>query len=86
MQILYRYFRYIGRLFPGCALFAARCKIIRAYEKPRWNKIDLQKKVHRKICVRGVTFLTGRPLFYIIFCCFLRLLPFPSDVLAEWPQ
>ena len=33
---------------------------------------------------------TARPsLLYISFCCFLRLLPplpFPNDVLAEWPD
>ena len=48
-----------------------------------------QKKVHRRICVRDITFLIARPPFYII-CFFLLSLstpcPFPSDVLAERSQ
>ena len=40
-------------------------------------KIELQKKVHRRICVRDITFLTARPPFYVTFC---RLLPPPSQV------
>ena len=47
-------------------------------------KIELQKKVQRRICVRDIIFLTTRPAFYVIFCCFLRLLPFPYSLLAEW--
>ena len=36
------------------------------------GKIELQqKKVHRKICAKDITFLTARPPFYVIFCCFL---------------
>ena len=49
-------------------------------------KIELQKKVHRRICMRAITFLTAHPPFYVIFCCLLYLLPFPSNVLIEWPQ
>ena len=48
-------------------------------EKPR--RIELQKKVHRKICVWDTTFVTPRPPFYIIFCCFLCLIPPPSKVI-----
>ena len=44
-------------------------------------KIDLQEKVHRRICVRDITFLTARPPpSYVSFCCFLRPLPPPSQV------
>ena len=43
-------------------------------------KIELQKKVHRRICVRIITFLTARPPFYVTFCCFLPLLLPPSQV------
>ena len=32
---------------------------------------ELQKKVHRRICVRDISFLTARPPIYVIF----RLLP-----------
>ena len=45
------------------------------HEKPRRNKDELQKKVHRRTCVKDITFLTARLPFYVIFCCFLRLLP-----------
>ena len=50
-------------------------------------KIELQKKVHRRICVRNITFLIAHPPFYVIFCCFLRLLPPPAQLMqvAEWP-
>ena len=43
-------------------------------------KIKLLKKVHRRICVRGITFLTAHFPFYAVFCCFLHLLPFLNDV------
>ena len=44
------------------------------------RKIELQKIVHRKICARGITFLTAR-------CTVSPSTPSPflSDVLAEWP-
>ena len=37
------------------------------HEKPRRNKKKLQKKVHRWICVRNITFLTARPPLPISF-------------------
>ena len=50
-------------------------------------KIELQRKVHKIICVRDITFLTARPLFYVIFCCFPCLLPPPPQLtqVGEWP-
>ena len=30
------------------------------------EKIELQKKVHRKACVTGITFLVERPASYVI--------------------
>ena len=50
------------------------------HEKPRRIKIELQKKDHRRISVREITFLTTRLPFDVIFCCFLRLLPPLSQV------
>ena len=73
--ILYSYFRYTGRLFLGCAFFVARCNI----RNQEGIKIELQKKVHRRICVRDI-FLAARHPFYVTFCCFLRLLPLPFQV------
>ena len=46
------------------------------------GKIELQKKLHRRICVRDITFLTAHPPFYATFCCFLRL--FPRPLLPKW--
>ena len=39
------------------------------------EKIELQKKVHRRICVRNITFLAARPSLYVIFFRFFSLLP-----------
>ena len=36
--------------------------------------IELQKKVHRKIWVRDITFLTARPPSYVTFCRFFSSL------------
>ena len=55
-------------------------------EKPRRNKDWVKKKVHWRFCVKHITFLNARSPFYVNFCCFLRLLPFLSDALAEWSQ
>ena len=43
-------------------------------------KIELQKKVHKRICVRDITFLIACPPIYVTFCCFLDLLSFPSQL------
>ena len=39
------------------------------------EKIESQKKVHRKTCVRDINFLDARPTSYVISCCIFRLLP-----------
>ena len=39
------------------------------------EKIELQKKVHREVCVRDNLFLAARHPSYVIFCRFFRLLP-----------
>ena len=61
-----------------CALFIAHCNIIRALWKTK-KEIELQRLSYRKknksICVWEITFLTARSPFYVIFCCFLSLLP-----------
>ena len=79
VEILYSYFRYNGRLFLGCLLFVAPCNIIRFYGKPKRNDW-LTEKIHSRICVRDINFLTAGPPFYFIFCCFLHLLLSPSQV------
>ena len=39
------------------------------------GKIALHKQVHRRICVKSITFLIVRRPSYVIFCRFFRLLP-----------
>ena len=39
------------------------------------EKIALHKQVHRRICVKSITFLIVRPPSYVIFCRFFRLHP-----------
>ena len=50
------------------------------HEKPRRKKAWVTEKVNRQICVRNITFLTARTLFYAFFCYFLPLLLSPSEV------
>ena len=44
------------------------------------GRIELQKKVHRRICMRGITFLLYA-LLSMSFCWFFRPLPPPSQVM-----
>ena len=43
-------------------------------------KIELHKNVQRRICVRDITILNARPPLYVIFYCFLSLLPSSSQL------
>ena len=47
-------------------------------------KIELQKKVHRKICVRDITVLTARPPFYVTFIAFFVYSLLLSKWLTSW--
>ena len=74
------HFRYTGSPFLGCAFFVACCNISRtSWETKKNLKIELQKKVHRRICVRDITFLIAQPLFYmslfVAFFMYSFLLP-----------
>ena len=70
VQILYSYFRCTYRLFLGCLFFVTWCNIMRASWETKKERLSNRKKVHRTNCVKGITFLTAWPPFYIIFCCF----------------
>ena len=77
-KIFYCYFKYTGRHFLGCVLFVACCQ---GYLRNQEGiKIELQKKVHKKNCMRDITFLAARPPSYVTFYCFFRLLPPPFQV------
>ena len=45
----------------------------------REKKIELQKKVHRRVCVRNITFLAARFASQVIFCGFFRLIQFYAE-------
>ena len=49
-------------------------------------KIQLQKKVQRKICVRGITFLTARAPFYVIFLALFVSYLFQVTYLLNGPN
>ena len=55
--------------FPCCLLW-----YYQRFTRIQEEKIELQKKENRKICVRDITFFAARPLSYVTFCCFFRLL------------
>ena len=40
----------------------------------------VSNKIYREICVKGINILTALTPFYVILCCFLCLLPSPSQV------
>ena len=52
--------------------------------KSQEEKIELHKKVRRRIYVRDITFLTACSPLYV-FLLFHPLLAPPTQVLAEWP-
>ena len=66
MQIWCSLFRYTGKLFFGCALFVAHSNIIRASWETTTERLRC-RKMHSRICVRNITFLTARPPFYFNF-------------------
>ena len=65
---LYSCLRYTDRLLG--ALFALLVVILSEPHENQEGKIELQKKVDRRICLRDNTFLATRPPSYVIFCRF----------------
>ena len=53
-----------------CVFLVARCKIIRALWESKKKRLELQKKVNRRICVRDITFSAARPSDIIILSLF----------------
>ena len=79
VQILYSHFRYPGRLLLGCALLLLAVMLSQLHVRPR-RKVWVSEKIYRKICGRGINFLTALLPFYLILCCFLCLLLSSSQV------
>ena len=49
------------------------------------GKIELQKKVHRRICVRDITFLTARSLYLFLLLSWLLPPTFQVKCLRNGP-
>ena len=49
-------------------------------------KIELQKEVHKRICVRDIIFLTAHPLFFVIFVDFFVQSPSQMTYLLNGPN
>ena len=85
VQILYSYFRYTARLFLGCALFVARCNIIKASCETKKERLSFRENIEKNWC-------EWHKRFYCTpsFLCISLLLslttpfPFPSEQ-AQWP-
>ena len=83
VQILCSYFQLfisdtlVGYFLDVLFLLLAYQSFIRNQE----GNIELQKKVHSRICVRKTTFLIVPPPFYDIFSYFLCLLRSPCQVM-----
>ena len=83
MQILYSYFRYTGRLFLGYALFVARCNTIRTSWETKKKRLSYRRKCIEEFAW-GISLFWLHALLSMSFCCFLRLLPPPSQVTHLW--
>ena len=75
MQILYSYLKYTDILL-DVLLLSLALTLSELQENPRRKDTELQEKVHRRVCVRAITFLVTRPPSYAIFSLFCLLSPF----------
>ena len=69
---MYSYFRYTGRLFLGCPLFAFHCKTIRGSSKTKKERLSYRKK-YIEVFVWVISLLWLHALLCIPFRCFLHL-------------
>ena len=78
MHISYSYLRYADMLldvFSSCSLY-----YYQSFMRNQETKTELQKKVHRRICVRDITFLAPHPSHFLSLFFFFCLLPSPTQV------
>ena len=77
-------------LFLAFSLVCSFCCLLKYYQDFSRNqeeiKIELQKKVHRRICVRDITFSTAHPPFYVMFYCFFIYSPSQVTYLLNGPN
>ena len=82
VQILYSYLRFTDK-FVDVLILLLTVILLELHENQRKN-IQLQKMVHRKTCVRDITFLAKLPASYVIFCSFfLSTSSFSSAVILQ---
>ena len=76
-QILYSYFRYTGSLFLGCALFVARCNIIRASSDTKKERYSYSKKyIEEFVWEKSLFWLnTFLSMSFFYFFVYFLLLP-----------
>ena len=86
VQILYSYFRCTSRLFLGCALFVARCNIIRAPRETKKKRLSYRKKCKEEfVCGTSRFWLNTLLSMSIYVDFFIYLLPPLKWRVAEWP-
>ena len=85
VQIFYSYFRYTDRLLD--VFFLSLAVIFQSFMGNQKEKIELQKKIHRRSCVREIPFLPAYPRSFLIFCRFFCLLfsPMQATYLLNGP-
>ena len=78
-----KYYIVISDTLVGCfldVLFLLLAVMLSELHVKLRRKDWVSKKIYREICVKGINFLTALTPFYVILCCFLCLLPSPSQV------
>ena len=63
VQTLHSYLRYTDRLL--MCFLVALCYIIRVLSKTKKERLNYSKNVHRRICIRDITFLAAHPTHLI---------------------
>ena len=82
MQVLYSYISYTGFCLEVLFFFRS-LEYYQSFMRNQEGKNESQKKVHKRICEKDITFLTAHPVLYI-FCCFLCLFSPPFQVRYLW--
>ena len=73
-----KYYIVISNTLIG-SLLNVFCNFIRTSRETKKERLSYSKKVHRRICMRDITYLTARPPFYVIFpAFFVYFLPLPK--------
>ena len=80
MTFLCKYYIILDVLFLLLALILSGL-----HEIPRRHKIEIQKKAHRRICVRDIFWLHALLSMSLFVAFFVYSFPLPKWRLAKWP-